>query len=144
VESALKTDFRILLVEDNADARNCMVALLESCGYEVFAAPDVKTAVELSDWHDFNLLVADSELPDGTGAELFLKLQKTSPDLKAIAVSGYGLPHDVSASHAAGFLAHLLKPVNFADLKNAIQSLRVAANEPNHYSRRSAVRLTAP
>lgn len=118
--------FRILLAEDNEDARRCLVALLESAGYEVDAAADVKTAVDLADWHDFDLLIADLGLPDGTGAELLLKLRVAAPGLPAIAISGYGMPHDILNSRAAGFLSHIVKPVQFAELAGLIQPLAEA------------------
>lgn len=118
--------FRILLAEDNEDARRCMTALLESAGYEVCAAAEVKSAIELAARHNFDLLVADLGLPDGTGSELLLKLRESNPTLRAIAISGYGLPQDVLKSRAAGFLAHLVKPVHFTELKNAIEPLAAA------------------
>jgi CheY-like chemotaxis protein len=120
------TEFRILLAEDNDDTRNCLVALLGSAGYEVLAAANVKTAVELADRHDLDLLIADLSLPDGTGAELLLKLRATAPALPAIAISGYGMPEDLLNSRAVGFSAHLIKPVQFAELKSVIQPLAEA------------------
>ena len=120
------TGFRILLAEDNDDARNCMVALLASAGYEVLAATDVKTGMELGRRNEIDLLIADLGLPDGSGAELLLKLRANAPGLPAIAISGYGLPEDSLNSHAVGFLLHLVKPVNFTELKGVIQSLAAA------------------
>lgn len=126
VRSNSATGFRILLAEDNEDARRCLAALLESAGYEVLAAADIKTALELGDWHAFDLLIADLGLPDGTGAELLLKLRASAPSLPAIAISGYSLPQDVLNSRAVGFLAHFVKPVEFAELRSVIQPLAVA------------------
>lgn len=112
--------FRILLAEDNRDARRCVATLLESAGYEVYSAADIQSALELGDNNEFDLLVSDLGLPDGTGGELLLKLRARDPGLQAIAMSGYGLQEDLLNSRAVGFLAHLVKPVHFAELKEAI------------------------
>lgn len=133
VPSTPGTPFRILLAEDNNDARRCLAALLESAGYETFAAPDMKSALEYGVLHDFDLLIADLGLPDGDGADLLSKLRETTPALQAIAISGFGLPDDASNTRADDFFERLVKPVRFSDLKAIIEPLRTAkAACPSH------------
>jgi CheY-like chemotaxis protein len=67
----------------------------------------------------FNLLISDIGLPDGNGCELMEELKKNSR-LKGIALTGYGMEHDVSRSYAAGFTAHLTKPVRMESLDDAL------------------------
>jgi PAS domain S-box-containing protein len=122
---------RILVVEDHEDSRRCMCRLLESRGYQVQAAENSQTALELNDWHDFDLLIADIGLPDGSGLQLLHKMRMSTPSLQAIAVSGYGLPQDLLASKAAGYVAHLIKPVEFSKLDAAIETFSVMQTPSN-------------
>lgn len=117
------TGLRILLVEDDEDARFCVEALLESEGYLVQAAKNVRTALELNDQHVFDLLITDVGLPDGSGRDLLKKMRASTPHLEGIALSGYGSSQDFLKTKAAGYLAHLVKPVPFLKLHRAIRAL---------------------
>jgi CheY-like chemotaxis protein len=74
----------------------------------------------------FDLVVSDLGLPDGNGTELMEKLRGTY-GLKGIALSGYGMEEDINRSSAAGFIAHLIKPVAIAELRRVL-----AAQEPRN------------
>ncbi len=65
---------------------------------------------------------ATSVLPDGTGFELMEKL-RTTYGLRGIALSGYGMDEDLRRSREAGFSAHLTKPIDFAQLEQALADL---------------------
>jgi len=103
---------RILLVEDNGDTAWTMKMLLETFGYEVEAAGDVRQALEAVESGSFELLISDLGLPDGSGIELMQELRRRGHALKGIAVTGYGQDEDTRRSKEAGFSAHLVKPVD--------------------------------
>ncbi len=67
---------RVLLVEDHADTRRCVTQLLQSQGYEVAVAGDMKSARALGARSRFDLLLTDVALPDGNGLELLKELQR--------------------------------------------------------------------
>ena len=113
---------RILLVEDHPDSLGLFRQLLESKGHRVRCAETAGGALELSNREDFDLLIADLGLPDASGLELCRELKQRRPNLEAIAISGYGLPHDFLICKEAGFREHLLKPVNVGELDSAIAS----------------------
>lgn len=115
---------RILLVEDNEDTRRLMGRLLRTFGHHVEAADTVASAVDLAGREDFDLLVSDIGLPDGTGWDLMAKLGDRRPP-RAIAISGFGMAEDVRRSKEAGFAEHVTKPVNIVELRTVID--RVAA-----------------
>ncbi|MEP7016305.1 MAG: ATP-binding protein [Verrucomicrobiota bacterium] len=117
------TALRILLVEDNEEARLCVGSLLESEGYSVETAKDMRTAFALNKRNTFDLLITDLGLPDGSGRDLLQEMRVTAPHLEGIAVSGYGSPHDIRETKEAGYLAHLVKPVAFPKLHTAIKTL---------------------
>lgn len=110
---------RLLLVEDNEPTLDVMTTLLELAGHDVKPAADVRTARELAGSHEFDLVVSDLGLPDGTGFELMSELRDRY-GLKGIAVSGFGMEEDLRRSSECGFLEHLVKPVDVDKLKAAL------------------------
>jgi PAS domain S-box-containing protein len=110
---------RILLVEDHEDTRQSMLRLLQRWGHRVKAAACAQAALNLAAAHPFDLVISDLGLPDESGAALMSKLRDRF-GIQGIAVSGYGMDHDVTASHAAGFIYHLTKPVQTDRLRQFI------------------------
>jgi PAS domain S-box-containing protein len=120
--SASHTDLRLLLVEDHDDTREVLARLLSRRGYKVEAARNAQEARSLSLEKRFDLLVSDIALPDATGCELLEELS-AKHGLRGIAMSGFGSEGDLRQSRAAGFLEHLVKPVDAKTLDAAIQRL---------------------
>ena len=98
-------------MEDHDDTRRIMARLLRSYGYQVVTAGDVKTALLEAEAAEFDLLISDIGLPDGSGWDLVRDVLARRP-VKAIAVSGYGTEADVERSKQAGFTTHLTKPID--------------------------------
>jgi signal transduction histidine kinase/ActR/RegA family two-component response regulator len=114
--------FRVLLVEDQQDTLRFLAMVLRTRGQEVVEAANLAQARAAASEARFDLLLSDIELPDGTGLELMRELRDTGTIL-GIAMSGYGSEEDVSQSRAAGFAAHLTKPVDLAALEAVIRGL---------------------
>jgi signal transduction histidine kinase/CheY-like chemotaxis protein len=117
----------ILLVEDHRDTLAAMSRLLRRLGHRVTGAESMKAARDAASRQRFDLLISDVELPDGTGLDLMRQLSTDLTDrrLRGIALTGYGMESDVKMSEAAGFFAHLVKPINFSDLEDAIRRATV-------------------
>jgi CheY-like chemotaxis protein len=113
---------KILVVEDHSDTSRLMARLLEGNGHEVQTAEDVTSALAVAKRESFDLLISDIGLPDGTGHELMRQLQNIRP-IKGIALSGYSSSDDVHEAKAAGFAAHVTKPVDFTKLQQLIEQL---------------------
>jgi len=109
-------------VEDHRDTSAALVRLLTRRGYEVRSAETVASALDVARDFEFDVLITDIGLPDGTGHELFekLKAQKRSKPLRGLALSGFGMDEDIARSRAAGFTEHLTKPVDFARLQRQL------------------------
>ena len=116
---------RILLVEDSADTLRILARLLKAGGHAVTTAESVTAARQQWKAGAFDLLVSDIGLPDGSGTDLVRELGEDSP-IRAIAISGYGTEDDIALSREAGFAEHLIKPLDYARLEEAIA--RVAAS----------------
>jgi signal transduction histidine kinase/CheY-like chemotaxis protein len=113
---------RLLLVEDHADTARMLGKLLGLAGYTVRTACDVAGALELASQEPFDLLVSDIGLPDANGYHLMQQI-KRKHGIVGIAMSGYGMDEDIRKSQEAGFSEHLVKPISFAQLDQAIQRL---------------------
>ena len=115
---------RILLVEDHEDTLRVIARLLRSFGYDVETAATVKSALAMPEAGEFDLLVSDIGLPDGSGLDI-MRAVKAKGRLKGIALSGFVQDEDFRRSREAGFEQHLTKPVNFQQLEQVIR--RVAS-----------------
>jgi signal transduction histidine kinase len=113
---------RILLVEDHGDTRRVLERLLTRWGHEVRCASTVAHAIEAAEDFDADLLLSDIGLPDGTGIDLLGKL-RSRRDIKAIAMSGYGMETDLTETRHAGFAEHLIKPVSAERLKEMLSQV---------------------
>lgn len=118
--AAGRQPLRILLVDDNDDTRNSLAELLTRRGYEVSGAVGVEAALRAAGSADFDLLISDIELLDGTGLQLVQALRSTH-SVPAIALSGMGSFDDLELSRAAGFDLHLMKPIDMPELEEAIE-----------------------
>ncbi|HUE36685.1 MAG TPA: ATP-binding protein, partial [Candidatus Acidoferrum sp.] len=114
-------NIRILLVEDHEPTRTTLVGLLLRRRYEVAAAATAAEARALAEARSFDLLITDIGLPDGNGYDLMNELAGKNR-LRGIALTGYGMEHDVARSENAGFDAHLTKPVRIQSLEAALDA----------------------
>jgi len=115
---------RIVVIEDNDDAREVLVTLLRLDGHEVEAAPTGLAGIELASARSPDVVLVDVGLPDLDGFEVCRRLRHTLGHRgRLIAVTGYGQARDRERSAAAGFDAHLVKPVDAADLAAALAHL---------------------
>ncbi len=121
---------RILVVEDNSDNREFLVLLLERAGAIVTAAASVEDAFQALDASHPDALVSDIGLPDDDGYALIARLRQREAQqggfLPAVALTGYTRAEDRARVLAAGFQAHVPKPVEPAELTAAIIAARAA------------------
>jgi len=113
---------RILLVEDHQPTLRTLTQLLIYRKYEVLSAASLSEARNLAQGKDFELLISDIGLPDGSGYELMAEL-RDRPGLVGIALTGYGMESDVIRSQAAGFATQLTKPVSVQALDSALAAV---------------------
>ena len=110
---------RVLLVEDHEDTRDLLGRLLKSFGCEVAAAGSVGEAVALAGRQQFDLLLSDIGLPDGSGLDVMRQIGKHQK-IRGIALSGFGQDDDLRRSREAGFEQHITKPVNLQTLREIV------------------------
>ena len=113
---------QILFVEDHEDTARVLGRILRNAGFDLSHAGTVAEARSLAGTRRFDLLISDLGLPDGSGLDL-MKALRDAQGMKGIALSGFGTVDDMAASQAAGFSAHLTKPVDWERLKTEIEKL---------------------
>ncbi|HVL36262.1 MAG TPA: ATP-binding protein [Burkholderiales bacterium] len=112
---------RVLIVEDNDDARVMLQRVLQAEGHLVSAASDAKAGLEAAMAGSPNLAVIDIGLPGMDGYELARALrERLGSGVRLVALTGYGTPADRQRAGEAGFDAHLTKPVDFERLLGLI------------------------
>jgi PAS domain S-box-containing protein len=111
---------RILVVDDNKDAADSLAALLEIEGHQVKAVYTPEEGLEEVELLKPDLVLLDIGLPRITGYEVAQRIKAAHPLMCVVALSGYGRPEDKQRATAAGFDAHLVKPVDFDDLRQVI------------------------
>jgi PAS domain S-box-containing protein len=113
---------RVLVVDDNVDAAESMVALLRLSGHDVSVAHDGSTALRLASIEMPDVLVLDIGLPgmDGYAVARAIRGNVQLSHMRLIAMTGYGRQEDKNAAAEAGFNVHLVKPIGADDILRAI------------------------
>jgi CheY-like chemotaxis protein len=120
---------RVLVVDDNQDVATSLSLVLASEGYKVQVAHDGKAAVTLATRFLPDVVLLDIGLPglDGYGV---IECLKPVPELRGtvfVAISGYGREEDQQRSLRAGFWRHLVKPIDYPNLKDLLRALAPGA-----------------
>jgi len=129
---------RILIVEDNADARASLAMLLRLERHEVQTAENGEQGLALARAGTADIVLLDIGLPDVDGYEIArrLKADPATRHLWLLAVTGYGTQDDRRRALAAGFDEHLAKPVEPDELETFLQRAAGRAGEtarPNSF-----------
>jgi len=107
---------RILVVEDHRETRRTLSRLLSHFGYEISTADGARSALEAFGKGDFDVVLSDIALPDGSGYDVIAEAKRRRK-VKGVALSGFGSAEDVRRGKEAGFDFHLTKPVDFYELR---------------------------
>lgn len=111
---------RVLIVDDNRDAADSLAMLLQFEGRQTLCVYSGEEALSVLAPFDPQLVLLDIGLPGIDGYEVARRLKAAAPTLRVIALSGYGQLEDRQRSSAAGFDAHLVKPVDLDALKRVL------------------------
>ncbi len=126
----------VVVVEDNADSLEMLCSMLKLAGATCHSASDGRSALALIDDVSPDVVILDVGLPHLDGLEVARRLRSNPrhAGIRLIALTGYGLASDREATTKAGFDHHLVKPVQPADLFNAITdapATNVASDAPS-------------
>jgi two-component system, sensor histidine kinase len=116
----------ILIIEDNADARDALRLLLELDGHVVEAAGEGAEGLQIAQANNPDIALVDIGLPGLDGFEVARRLRAGGgrrPVL--VALTGYGQPEDRKRAAEAGFDALLVKPVDPSMLTSLLTTLEI-------------------
>jgi CheY-like chemotaxis protein len=120
---------RILVVDDEADARELLIQILKELGVEVVAVATAEEAIRVLTEQALRLdvLVSDIGMPNQDGYNLLRRVRSLPPEMggqiPAVALTAYARTEDRRAAFLAGFQSHLAKPVELAELIAVIANL---------------------
>jgi CheY-like chemotaxis protein len=127
VEAPVQTALRVLLVDDCPDTLMSMALLLQLWGHETREARDGETALEVAATYEPDVILLDIGMPGLDGLEVARRLRQQERErVLLICVSGFGREVDRQEALEAGCDLHLVKPVDLDDLRNLLESYRLA------------------
>jgi PAS domain S-box-containing protein len=120
---------RVLVVDDNVDACLMLANLVALHGHAVMTAYTGPAALARAREWSPHVLLLDIGLPQIDGYEVARRLRAdpATRGVKLIAVTGYGADKDIELGREAGFDAHLVKPVDVADIERLLSAWKPAA-----------------
>jgi CheY-like chemotaxis protein len=114
---------RILVIDDNAEARELLKDILTDRGYQILEAADGEQALDVMTKSQVHMAIVDLDMPKMNGIEFSKRAKAARPDLPIIMVTAYSqfyVPADILAS---GIDAFLQKPLDLSRLLKAIEQL---------------------
>ena len=116
----------ILIIEDNADAREALRVLLELEGHTVEAVEEGQQALEVARAKDPDIALVDIGLPGIDGYEIARRVRARDARRPVlIALTGYGQPEDRRRANEAGFDEMLVKPVDPSAMADLLATLEI-------------------
>ncbi len=124
-ESATSGIRKALVVDDNADAARSLALLLKLSGHETCTAYDGLEAIEAAETFAPDVILLDIGMPKLNGYDVcrMIRERPWGKRIHIVALTGWGQVEDRRRSHEAGFDAHLVKPVDPADLAKLFSEL---------------------
>ena len=110
---------RILVVEDHGETLRVLARLLDHFGHEISLANGAQSALKIVESKEFDVVLSDIGLPDGSGYEVIAQAKRKQP-VKGVALTGLDKEEDIRRSKEAGFDFHLAKPVDFHELRTIL------------------------
>jgi CheY-like chemotaxis protein len=110
---------KILIVDDEAAARQVLEEMLSASGYEVASAAGAGEALNILAREDINVIFLDLKLFGVSGIELCRKIRTMKPMAIIYAVTGWAALYEIEECREAGFDDFFTKPVNFDVLLKA-------------------------
>ena len=111
---------RVLVVDDNRDAADAAVMLLELWGHEAMTAYSAAQCITVAKMFSPDIVLMDIGLPDKDGFAVKCELEEHCPEVRVVALTGFTQADIVRQSRDAGFADHLTKPVEAAELKDVV------------------------
>lgn len=111
----------VLVIDDDPVVGTVIHDVLEVYGYETVACETAESGLSRAVEEDYDLILVDLQLPDGSGADLIAQIRKTKPTVRIVMITGH--PHDPRVETAVenGAVAVVPKPFDMATVLDHLQ-----------------------
>jgi CheY-like chemotaxis protein len=127
------TGLTVLVVDDQPDARELILRVLEDCAARVVTAGSAEEAVPLVEVHRPHVLITDIGMPVADGYELLRRVRQLGPArggrVPAIAVTAFARSEDRTRALRSGFMVHVSKPVDPSELVATVAAVAGRVNQ---------------
>src|SRR5664279_4535720 len=106
---------RILVIDDDPGFRELLTAILSDEGYEVESGTSIADAMRLGAVRQYNLVISDLRLPDGSGIEILRWFSEQAPNVPVIMITAFGTFESAVEAVKLGAEDYLGKPLNSPD-----------------------------
>lgn len=114
---------RILIVEDDCLLNKTLAYNLSSDGYKADSAFNIKNAADMLEKSEYNLILLDINLPDGSGLDLCKLIKPAHPNTLVIFLTANDQESDQIKGYEAGAVDYITKPFSIAALQRKIRAM---------------------
>jgi DNA-binding NtrC family response regulator len=118
---------RILVVDDEENARVALSKILTHDGYEVSSAGNGLEALNFLRSNNVELIITDLNMPEMNGLMFLRELKRSYPASKVIMITAYGEVESYLEAITLGAFEYINKPIKYDDLKKVINKISKAA-----------------
>jgi two-component system response regulator HydG len=111
---------KILIVDNEANARRVLQAIVEAAGHQTVLADDYESAVSLMQNEEVGVVVTDVKLPDKSGLDLFEFVKQHHPDIPVIFLTAFGSVESAVEAMTCGAFYYFIKPPDYAIFKGIL------------------------
>jgi len=116
----MKTDTKILLIEDDQGSREALLILLKTSGFAIKGCSSGKEGLHLLTGERFDIVISDLFLPDLNGIEILTQVKQDSPHTEVILITGHASAETAVRAMKEGAFDYITKPLNIEELRMII------------------------
>ena len=113
--------FRILIVDDEADVRETLSEMIENLGYQVIVAQNGLEALDMTKTEKVDLIITDLSMPRMNGLELIVKSKGIHPNIPIAVISAFGNVENTTYALTRGAFSFIAKPFKMSEIKELIR-----------------------
>jgi YesN/AraC family two-component response regulator len=130
--SSIRSDFSVLVVDDEQFLRQILVRIVKRDGYQVEEAANGKEALEKMAGKHFDLVITDVKMPEIDGMELLARVKKEYPEVQVVVVTSHSSEVNATEAVAAGASQFISKPFNNIEITHTLDNLIARRKRARH------------
>lgn len=116
-----KSDYHVLVVDDEMIMRDFLCDVLTDRGYQVTKVSDGAHAIRELDSQKYHLVISDLKMPDTDGSHVFQHAKNNHPDTKVILMTGFSINNSGKPFLENGAFGFLLKPFDLDQIRELVE-----------------------